>query len=139
MNELADAIRKVTATIQRELDAGRRSSHLDANDLVDVLLAVADEIDRPFASQPRNDRSPKQPRRDQWRPPWPTTPHVRHAGAFSRWWGSGPTRADRHDAGERATTRGNEFLTLRPPGRLMCGGFHGSCVSSQPKPSEHRT
>lgn len=49
MNKLADAIRKVTATIQGELDAGRRSSHLDAHDLVDVLLAIADEIDPPFA------------------------------------------------------------------------------------------
>lgn len=45
MTEIADAIRKVTATIQRELEAGRRSSHLDAHDLVDVLLAIADEID----------------------------------------------------------------------------------------------
>lgn len=44
MTEIADAIRKVTATIQRELEAGR-SSHLDAHDLVDVLLAIADEID----------------------------------------------------------------------------------------------
>ena len=56
MNELADAIRKVTAAIQRELDAGRRSSHLDAHDLVDVLLAVADEIDPPLDPRPRDER-----------------------------------------------------------------------------------
>jgi hypothetical protein len=56
MNELADAIRKVTAAIQRELDAGRRSSHLDAHDLVDVLLAVADELDPPLAPRPRDER-----------------------------------------------------------------------------------
>lgn len=48
---IADAIRKVTATIQHELDAGRRSSYLDAADLVDVLLAIADEIDPPFDSK----------------------------------------------------------------------------------------
>lgn len=56
MNELADAIRKVTATMQNELDAGRRSNHLDANDLVDVLLAIADEIDPPFAPPTREER-----------------------------------------------------------------------------------
>lgn len=41
----ADAIRAVTAKIQAALEAGRRSSRLDANDLVDLLLAIADEID----------------------------------------------------------------------------------------------
>lgn len=41
----ADAIRAVTAKIQTALDSGRRSSRLDANDLVDLLLAIADEID----------------------------------------------------------------------------------------------
>jgi hypothetical protein len=40
----ADAIRKVTAIMQAELDAGRRSGHIDAHDLVDILLAIADEI-----------------------------------------------------------------------------------------------
>ena len=65
MNELADAIRKVTAAIQRELDAGRRSSHLDAHDLVDVLLAVADEIDPPLPSRPRDEATRKRQRRDR--------------------------------------------------------------------------
>ena len=51
MTQVADAIRKVTATIQRELDAGRRSSRIDANDLVDVLLAIADELDPPFGQR----------------------------------------------------------------------------------------
>ncbi len=41
----ADAIRAVTAKIQAALEAGRRSSRLDANDLVDLLLAIADEIE----------------------------------------------------------------------------------------------
>ena len=54
MNKTADAIRKVTAAIQQKLDAGRRLSHLDAYDLVDVLLAIADEIDPPLSpTQPK--------------------------------------------------------------------------------------
>lgn len=65
MNELADAIRKVTATIQHELDAGRRSSHLDAHDLVDVLLAIADEIDPQFAPPTRGERPRRRPGRDR--------------------------------------------------------------------------
>ena len=48
MEQLADAIRKVTAAMQRELDSGRRSGTLDAHDLVDVLLQIAEEIDPPF-------------------------------------------------------------------------------------------
>lgn len=45
---IADAIRKVTAAMQHELESGRRSAHIDAHDLVDVLLAIADEIDPPL-------------------------------------------------------------------------------------------
>lgn len=47
--QVADAIRKVTAAVQTELESGRRSANLDAHDLVEVLLAVADELDPPFA------------------------------------------------------------------------------------------
>jgi hypothetical protein len=46
--QIADAIRDVTAAMQTELEAGRRSAHLDAYDLVDVLLAIADRLDPPF-------------------------------------------------------------------------------------------
>ncbi len=56
MQKLADAIRKVTAAMQTELESGRRSTHIDANDLIDLLLAVADEIDPPFAKRPDNIR-----------------------------------------------------------------------------------
>ena len=56
MNELADALREVTAAMQRELESGRRSTRLDANDLIDVLLAVADELDPPLA--PSSGRRP---------------------------------------------------------------------------------
>lgn len=41
----AEAIRTVTAKVQTELESGRRSSRIDAHDLVDLLLAIADEID----------------------------------------------------------------------------------------------
>ena len=39
--------------MQTELESGRRSARLDAVDLIDVLLAVADQLDPPFA--PRDD------------------------------------------------------------------------------------
>ncbi len=52
--QIADAIRKVTAAMQAELESGRRSAHLDANDLVEVLLAVADELDPPFSDDKPN-------------------------------------------------------------------------------------
>jgi hypothetical protein len=42
---VADALRKVTATMQKELDDGHRSRDIDAHDLVDILLSVADELD----------------------------------------------------------------------------------------------
>ena len=45
---VADAIRNVTAAMQTELEAGRRSTRLDAHDLLDLLLAVADELDPPL-------------------------------------------------------------------------------------------
>jgi hypothetical protein len=59
MTTIPDAIRNVTATMQSELDSGARSAHIDANDLIDLLLAIADEIDPPFAPQARDE----QPRR----------------------------------------------------------------------------
>lgn len=61
----AEALRKVTAAIQAELHAGRRSSRLDAHDLVDILLAVADEIDPPFGSASPARGQRKRPRRDR--------------------------------------------------------------------------
>lgn len=51
---VADAIRKVTAAVQAELEAGRRSTHPDANDLLKVLLAVADELDLPSSNDKRD-------------------------------------------------------------------------------------
>jgi hypothetical protein len=53
---IADAIRKITAKMQAELETGRRSSQIDAHDLIDLLLAIADEIDPPFGQTDANDR-----------------------------------------------------------------------------------
>jgi len=52
MNQLADAIREVTAQMQAALDAGQRSRQIDAEDLIEVLLAIADQLDPPFGGQP---------------------------------------------------------------------------------------
>lgn len=48
MTQVADAIRKVTAQMQQALDTGRRSQHVDAYDLIEALLAIADTLDPPF-------------------------------------------------------------------------------------------
>jgi hypothetical protein len=60
MHEFADAIRLVTAKVQREIDQGRRSRSIDAEDLVEVLLAIADQLD-PFV--PESDTKKPQRRR----------------------------------------------------------------------------
>jgi len=48
MTEVADAIRTVTAQMQKALDTGRRSQNVDADDLIEALLAIADTLDPPF-------------------------------------------------------------------------------------------
>lgn len=53
MEQLADAIREVTAAIQIELETGRRSTHIDANDLIDILLSIADKIEPPLPPRTR--------------------------------------------------------------------------------------
>ena len=55
MHEIADAIRHVTVRMQQALDQGRRSRTLDAQDLIDILLAIADELDPPL---PKNGKRP---------------------------------------------------------------------------------
>ena len=42
---VADAIRNVTAKMQEAIEKGKRSSRLDSHDLIDAMLAVADELD----------------------------------------------------------------------------------------------
>ena len=48
MYQVADAIRKVTAAMQTALETGQRSRHIDAEDLIGVLLAIADQLDPPL-------------------------------------------------------------------------------------------
>jgi hypothetical protein len=47
MTRIADALRAVGARMQQAIDAGQRPRAIDANDLVEMLLAVADELDPP--------------------------------------------------------------------------------------------
>ena len=51
MNDVADAIRKVTAKVQQAIDEGERSRVIDADDLVEVLLAIADTLDPPVSPE----------------------------------------------------------------------------------------
>ena len=46
--KIADAIREVTARVQKEIESGNRSRMIDADDLVEILLSIADRIDPPF-------------------------------------------------------------------------------------------
>ena len=45
MTQVAEAIRAVTAKVQQAIDDGYRSWQIDADDLLEVLLAIADELD----------------------------------------------------------------------------------------------
>lgn len=45
MQKLVDAIQDVTARVQNEIDSGRRSRQIDTDDLIEVLLAIADRLD----------------------------------------------------------------------------------------------
>lgn len=54
MYDVADAIRKVTAAMQTELETGRRSTRIDAEDVIGVLLAIADELDPRLPNSQRN-------------------------------------------------------------------------------------
>lgn len=47
MMKVADAIREVTAAIQKAIEDGYRSRTIDADDLVEVLLSIADRLDPP--------------------------------------------------------------------------------------------
>lgn len=47
---IADTIRNVTVAVQRAIDEGHRSRMIDADDLVEVLLSVADRLDPPVGT-----------------------------------------------------------------------------------------
>lgn len=46
-DQIAEAIREVTAAIQTAIAEGYRSRAIDADDLVEVLLSIADRLDPP--------------------------------------------------------------------------------------------
>ena len=47
--KIADAIREVTSAMQKAIADGYRSRMIDADDLVEVLLSIADRLDPPVA------------------------------------------------------------------------------------------
>lgn len=47
-DQLADVLREVALAMEAAIESGRRSSRLDAVDLVETLLAIADRIDPPL-------------------------------------------------------------------------------------------
>ena len=57
-HELADAIRDVTASVQTAIVEGYRSRAIDADDLVEVLLAIADRLDPPIEPSEQNRVAP---------------------------------------------------------------------------------
>ena len=50
-HQLVDAIREVTGGVQRAIADGYRSRMIDADDLVEVLLAIADRLDPPVRNE----------------------------------------------------------------------------------------
>lgn len=45
--KIADALRVVALRLEEVLERGKRSNRIDANDLLETLLAVADQLDPP--------------------------------------------------------------------------------------------
>ncbi len=52
-HQLADAIREVTVEMQNAISEGHRLRMIDADDLVEVLLSIADRLDPPVRKQNR--------------------------------------------------------------------------------------
>lgn len=50
-HQLADAIREVTTGVQNAISDGYHSRMIDADDLIDVLLAIADRLDPPVRDE----------------------------------------------------------------------------------------
>lgn len=50
---IADALRDVALRLEHALDSGRRSQRLTAEDLLQTLLSVADELDPPIREATR--------------------------------------------------------------------------------------
>jgi hypothetical protein len=80
--KIADAIREVTAAVQKAIGEGYRSRAIDADDLVEVLLAIADRLDPQVAELvAAGDACPKCGERDADKLVWDAdTETVRCAG-----------------------------------------------------------
>lgn len=61
MHQIADAIRTVTASMQQAIDEGYRSRMIDADDLIEVLLAIADQLDPELPATQTPDVGPRSP------------------------------------------------------------------------------
>jgi len=48
--KIADALRVVALRLEEAIERGKRSNRIDANDLLETLLAVADQLDPPVAN-----------------------------------------------------------------------------------------
>ncbi|TWT29555.1 hypothetical protein KOR42_34520 [Thalassoglobus neptunius] len=55
-HQLIEAIHAVTSIVQLRIENGERSTHIDAHDLVEVLLSIADRL------EPVVDQEPPEPR-----------------------------------------------------------------------------
>jgi len=51
-HKIADALRAVALRLEAEIDRGRRSTRIDAHDLLETLLAIADHLDPPIGPPP---------------------------------------------------------------------------------------
>jgi hypothetical protein len=47
LNRFVDAFREVAAAMEREVEEGHRAAQIDAHDLIEVLLSIADRLDPP--------------------------------------------------------------------------------------------
>jgi hypothetical protein len=47
LNRFVDALREVAAALDRAVEEGHRPPQIDAHDLIEALLAVADRLDPP--------------------------------------------------------------------------------------------
>lgn len=50
--KVADACRVVALRLEDAIERRRRSNRIDANDLLETLLAIADELDPPVRTEP---------------------------------------------------------------------------------------
>ncbi len=54
LQNVADAIREVTSGVQRAIEEGHRSKEIDADDVVEILLSIADRLDPPLPEFPEH-------------------------------------------------------------------------------------